>query len=234
MRNVIAAFLLFVCVGSGHALTLSNLITNARVLTRDASSSTRQRFTDSQITEFLNQGQRQAISATNCIMASTSFQLSPGTTYYPLPSNFNSIARVTRNKYGAMLELSPAALDARSRGWETASGSPTYYFVNFSSRGLVGFATFPQTAADTDTVKVDYYANANELVNNTDVPFNGIGELSEYQYALTYYAAAIMSAIDGLQSQSQGFMSVYTAEVATMKKNCMDRPNYLPSSSSSP
>ncbi len=220
---------LLLCAGNARAENLSSLITDARVLARDASSSTRQRFTDAQITELLNQGQREAIAGTHCIVLSTQFQLSPGTTYYPLPSNFTSVTRVTRSKYGAMTEKSPAALDGQSRGWELAGGTPTYYFLNFSSRGLVGFATWPVTSSDTDTIKVEYYAQANDLANSTDIPFNGIGELYDYHHALPYFAAAVMSSVDSLFTQSTGFMTLYSSVITTMKSRCLERVNYSPS-----
>lgn len=230
----LVAFLLFSCVVGGRAENLAALITDTRVLTRDAASTTRQRFSDAQYTELLNQGQREAISATHCLAASLSFSLAVGTTYYPLPSNFVSATRVVRSRYGALQEKSPASLDAMSRGWEVASGSPNWYFINFSSRGLIGFATFPSTTTDIDVVKVEYWSQPNDMVNSTDVPFNGASEMYDYHHALAYFAASMAYTIDGLNNQAAAFMGIFTNQVGVMKSRCMDRPNYLPSASASP
>lgn len=232
MRNTILGLLLLLSPAHVFAENLSQLITDARVLAFDAASSTRQRFSDTQITTFLNSGQRQAMAQTHCLMGSMSFQLSPGTTYYPLPTNFLAFRRVTIGSL-YMTEMSPASLDGRSRGWEAASGHPTYYFVNFSSRGLVGFAPWPATATDTDTVKIEYEIQATDMASSTDTPYNGVSEMQDYHNALPYYAASLMTIVDGLQMQSQLYLQVFTANVATMQKRCMDRVNYLPSAAGS-
>ena len=208
---------------------LATLITQARTLDRDAVSSTRQRFTDAQITGFINDAQRQAMATTHCLTGSMTFSLLPGVTYYALPSNFLSMDRVTLAQVGNIMEMSPGALDGRSRGWELTSGHPVYYFINFSSRGLLGFAPFPQTAGDTDTVKAEFYIQANDLASPTDLPYNGAGEFQDYHQGLAYYAAALMAAIDGQGTQSTGFMSVFSGTVGTMKARCMERPRYMPS-----
>lgn len=236
-KTSFGAFLFFFCSASCSTLfsaeTLSQLITDARTLAQDASSPTRQRFSNTQITEWLNVGQREVMANTNCLMGSMVFQLQIGTTYYSLPSNFLSMRRVTLG-YLAMTELSPAALDGRSRGWEQASGRPTYYFVNFSSRGLVGFAPWPQLATDTDTVKIEYNIQANDLSASSDVPFNGVNELQQYDHALAYYAASMMTAIDGMNQQSAMYMTLFSNMVVTMKARAQERPNYLPSTAASP
>lgn len=232
MRLLLAVALLWPSLASAE--TLSQLITDARVLALDASSPTRQRFSDAQVTEFINQGQRQALSATDCLYNSFSFSLTPGATFYSLPGDFEKVIRVVRMNYGYMTELTPAALDGRSRGWETASGSPTYYFLNFSSRGLMGFAPWPATASDTDTIKVYYVAHANEMSSGVDIPFNGVGEFGDFHHMLAYWAAAIMSQIDQVPNTGKAYSDLYWAQIKEMKDNCKDRPNYLPSAAASP
>src|SRR5258708_21417272 len=139
MKRIILGLLALFLVSSVQANeTLSQLITDARILVID-STTTRQRFSDSQITEFINQGMRLAIGENHCLQQSFIFNLVPGTTYYNLPANYDAMFRVTiGGKW--MHELTPAALDGRSRGWEQSSGYPTYYFINFSSRSMVHFA----------------------------------------------------------------------------------------------
>lgn len=230
-RFILAACLLAVGAPS-HALTLAQLITSARTLALDAASSSRQRFSDSQITQFINDGQSQAISQTRCLRNSVIFQLQTGSTYYAMPSGYLTINRVTIGSKWIQ-EMSPAALDGRSRGWEASSGYPTYYFVNFSSRNYIGFAPFPQTSTDTDTVKVEYSVQANQLSSSTDVPFNGSGDLYDFHQGLAYYSAAMMSAIEGQTQRATSFLGVYTAVMGQMEKRCLERPNYMPSGTGS-
>lgn len=213
-----------------HCETLSQLITDSRVLGLDAASSTRQRFTDAQITEFLNMAQRDAMSQTRPLQASISFQLSPGVTYYSLPTDYLSMTRLTVGQQ-YIQEASPAALDGRARGWQMASGYPVYYFINWSSPTLVGFSPWPAQATDTDTVRMDYFQNAADLVNSSDQPFNSVPKLTNFHHGLAYYAAAMMLINTTNQTMVQTYLSEYQATVAALKTRAMERPNYLPSTS---
>lgn len=219
---------LFLFLPAHATENLSNLISEARLLVLDSTSTSRQRFSDSQITELLNQAQRVAVSRDHCIQSSFVFQLVPGTTYYALPSNYDAMLRVTVGSKW-LQEMTPAGLDGRSRGWEASSGYPTYYFINFSSRSLVGFAPWPATSADTDTVKVEYDISANDLVNSADLPFNGVNELQQYNHMLVYYAASVMAALEGLPTQAQSYMAMYETQYKSFDEHCIERPNYLPS-----
>lgn len=226
IKIIVIALMGFSC--NLHARSLSQLQGDSRLLARDANSNTRQRFSDSEVTNFLNQGQREAISRTTCIERSFTFQLSRNTTYYPVPSDFLTVRRVTRGSM-AMTELSPAGLDGRSRGWETASGKPTYYFQNWSSRALVGFTPWPSLATDTDTIKMDYFAMTQEMASASDQPFNNIAEFYDYHQMLSYYAASRMTAIDGRVTLTQLYVQIYESMLKSMSDHCKSRPNYLPS-----
>lgn len=236
MRRALALFALLALGAIGRpaaALTLSQLISEARTLALDGSSSSRQRFSDSQITEFLNEAQREALTQSRCLRQDQVFQLVPGTTYYPLANNYLAMARVTVG-YKYIQEMTPAGLDGRSRGWEAASGYPTYYFVNWSSPTLVGFAPWPATATDTDTVKIEYDVQATDMSSSSDVPFNGVPRMYDYHHALAYFGAAMMSAIDGQATRQTAYQQVYAGVVVAMAKRCLERPNYLPSATGTP
>jgi hypothetical protein len=232
-KSIISISLFFISVSSLAQVTLSGLETEARTLALDGSSAARQRFTNSQIDTWLNEGQREAIIQTRCLRQSLIFNLVPGTTFYSLPSNYLAMERVTvGSKY--IQELSPGGLDGRSRGWESASGYPTYYWVNFSSPTLLGFAPWPATATDTDTVKAEFDIQTTDMVNSTDNPFRGVVKMNDYGHALAYYAAAIMSQIQGIQPRSDLFQKMYATTIAGMMKRCLERPNYLPSATGTP
>lgn len=226
-RIWICALFLLVAASCQSQENLSDLIADARTLALDPSSNPVERFTDSQVTEFLNQGMRNLISQKHCIQQSMLFTLVPGTTYYPLPTNYQSVLRVTLGAK-AIPQLSPVALDGRSRGWEVASGYPTYYFIDFSSRDLVGFAPWPQQSTDTDTVKIEYSVAATDMVNSTDLPFNGINELQPFDHDLAYYAAAIMSAIDNQSTMTSAYMKIYADASTVFNSVCTELPAYNP------
>jgi hypothetical protein len=220
-------------VYSHAAEDLTQLIDDVRTLTLDTAVTGNPHFSDSQITDFLNQGQREILAGNHCLQQSLVFQLVPGTTYYPLPTNYVVIERVTiGNKM--IPQMTPAALDSQSLGWEYASGYPNRYFINFSSRGLVGFAPFPQQSTDTDTIKVDYDVQANDLVNPTDYPYNSVNELQDYQHALSYWSAAVIEQIDQQPGLSQYYIGLFQAVGKQMMMKCRDLKNYMSGASAQP
>jgi hypothetical protein len=233
MRKLLILLLLVAPVHVRAAETLSQLIADVRALTLDGASSTRQKFTDSQITTFLNQGQREMMQMDRCLENSIIFTLVPGTTYYPLPNNYNNIDRVTIGSKW-LQQLSVGALDGRSRGWEASSGYPTYYFINISSRGLVGFAPWPAQSTDTDTVKIEYSIQATDLVNSSDLPFNGVNELQDFHHALAYWAAATISNIMNQPERSTYYMSLYQYLAKKFDSSCREQPAYSPSGAATP
>lgn len=233
IRWTLASLALALSSYPAQALTLSSSITQARVLSRDASSSARQRFTDAQITALLNEGQSQAIARTWCAQSSTTIQLVVGTTYYAVPSNFLAVRRVTRDNL-QIQEITPAALDSRSRGWETVTGVPLYYFINFSTRGMIGFSPFPTVATDTATIKMDYFIKVNDLSSSSDQPFNGIQEFTDFHYGLPLFAAYRMTLIMGDSTLAGAYLQGYESMVQNLAQRCTDRPNYLPGAIAKP
>lgn len=210
-----------------HALNLGEIRTDVRSLITDGHG-TRQRFSDTELNSWINEGQKLADIKTLCTYKATSFPLVIGTTYYTLPSDFLMLRRVTRD-YLAIQELTPAGLDGRSAEWENQSGLPTYYFLNFSSRTKIGFAPFPMATSDLATIKVEYMAYSPSLTADADIPFSGISELSPYQYALTFYAAFKASVIDERDNKSKVYLDSYASMTTMMKDLCTQRPNYAPS-----
>ena len=206
--------------------TRSELRTQTRLLVSDSGTS-RQRYSDTQINNLLNEANKIAIARTYCIHKSTTFYLSAGTTYYATKSDFLSVRRLTRENL-QLNEMSPAALDGRSRQWAEASGTPTYYFVNFSSRSQIGFSPFPGTSTDTGTIRMDYFALPSDMNADSAAPFDGINEFAPYHYATAYYAAAILSQLDGITASAGAYMSIFEAQIKSMDDKCEDRPNYNP------
>ena len=228
-RAVIVLALLSCSAPSWAAENLGQLITDVQTLTLDTVG-TRQHFSTTSIAGFINEGQREILMGTHCMQNTTTFMLTPGTTYYPMPTNYLVIERVTIG-YKMIPQMTPAALDSQSLGWEYASGYPNRYFINFSSRDLIGFAPFPQTSTDTDTIKVDFDIQANDMVVNGDLPYNGINEFQDYSHGLAYWAASTIEQVDNQPNRAAYYMSIFTNVSKIMSVRCRDLKNYLPSAS---
>src|SRR3990167_3926529 len=152
MRNVCAATILalLALAPSAEGRTLTNLQSDIRILTKDTGS--RNRYSDSQLTDLANEAQRHMIARTWCLEKNDDWTLSAQTTYYATATDFLAVRRLTSD-YLELQEKTPAGLD-KSRGWQTAQGTPTYYYVVFSSRTKIGFAPVPATSADTTTIRM--------------------------------------------------------------------------------
>ena len=222
---------LFIPIQTCYAKTASEIIVAARILAKDPSSSGRVRFTDLQILEFINEGQRDAIGATLCIRKEYSFDTSSGTQYYSLPTDFMQIDRVLSDDQ-RLEEKSPAKLDQASSEWETETGDPVNFFINFASRTKIGIYPYPVTNTTTETVKVEYYAQAAELTTS-DTPFNAITEFAPFHSMLSYYAASVMGYIDGL-AQADRYFQRYAINRQQLNDYCRARPGYFPNVAVSP
>jgi len=130
--------------------------------------------------------------------------------------------------YQVLPEITPESLD-KSSNWAESTGEPTHYFINWASRTYVGVYPFPSSAASTTTIRYDYIAQVTDLSSDSDTPFNGITELRPYDYALAYFAAARMTAIDGRLDLSTLYRAEFSAIVAKMAQEARARPSYRPS-----
>ena len=225
---LIAALLLPSCVPQfSEAKTAATLTDDARNLARDPSATGRARFTDAQILGFLNEGQNDAIAATLCIQKAYVVDTSSGSVYYDLPSDFIQIMRVTSDDQ-RLEEKSPAKLDIANTEWELETGEPLNYFINFSSRTKIGIYPYPNSNSSTETLKIEYYAQADTMVAGS-TPFNGITEFTPFHHMLSYYAAAQMGYIDGLIGQADRYFQRYAIYRQQFNDYCRARPGYFPS-----
>lgn len=225
MRRVLFSVLLMVLPSMCRAMTLSSVIAEARAL--DIDNGVRERFTDQQITNWINEGQRDAIMETLPIFESGGFSLTRGTTYYSLPPDFLQLYRVQFN--GQILtELSMQSLDAKGDQWMYTTGQPTNYFIDFANRTQIGFYPFPQVSTDTGTITFEYYAQSTDLGGPNDIPFGGIVEMTPYHYGLAFYAASMMAVLDGRTDLYTVYSGEYKAMLVRMGRNARARPSYHP------
>ena len=94
---------------------------------------------------------------------------------------------------------------------------------------MVGIYPFPADATSTGTVKVEFFAQADDLTADSSVPFNGIREFYSIHYILTYCAAARMAAIDGQANLIPLYQQIYVQGLARLAGVAMARPSNTPS-----
>jgi len=233
VRWILAVPIIWLLVSPSSARQLSDLRSDVRVLISDTGGvTTRYRFTNQQIDDFLNECQRDAVGQTLPLVRSSAFELVAGTTYYALgSSNFIAVKRVTwLNR--VLTEKSPTALDA-TKEWETVSGAPQNYFVTFASRTLIGIYPYPADSTSTGTVKVEFYAQADDLSSSTDQPFNGVREFYPLHHLLAYCAGSRLAAIDGQNDLAGYYLQVYSQTLSRLADISTTRPSYHPSISPS-
>ena len=210
---------------TAEAITLATLRADCRVLVQDTGS-TRNRFTDAQLLRFLNEGQKDLVQYAKPIRKPYQFELVAGTTYYAAPSDFLSVERLTRS-HQVLSEQSVKALDKQIQ-WQTTPGLPISYFVNHSSRSLIGFYPFPATTSSTGTIRMEYNASATDLSADSDQPFNGIGELQPYGYYVSLYCGYRAALIDSMTVQAQAYYAEYRRGSEMLASDAFARPNYRP------
>ncbi len=230
----ISFFLFFLCFWCPcQAVTLSGLITRSRQLIADSPYYTpNPKLTNQKITDFLNEGQRYAISYPWFLIQRTTFSLQGGTTEYGLPSDYQASKRVLID--GVPLpETTLEALDSSGGNWSLVSGGPVQYYTRFTTLTVIGFAPWP-TAATTGTITMDYYCQAKDMVNPTDLPFNGLNELQVLGEALARYCAYRYYLLSNNQSIADIYAKEFLSDVVRIRSILESKPNYRPGLSISP
>lgn len=224
MRTLLLALFL---ASPASGITLSTVRSDCRILIQDiAGTSTRQRYSDAQLLRFVNEGQKDSVQFAKPIRKHSTFELVSGTTYYSAPSDFLAPIRVTRS-YQLLPEQSVASLD-KNISWQTVPGLPISYFVNHSSRTLIGFYPFPNTTNSTGTIRMEYSAQATDLSGDSDQPFNSIVELQPYGYLLSLYCAYRGSILNGEIAQAQAYYAEYRQMRDILASDAFSRPAYRP------
>lgn len=229
MKARIALFLLLLSLPA-EAITLSTIRADCRVLIQDTGS-TRNRFSDSQLLRFINEGQKDLVQFAKPIRKSTQFELVAGTTYYSAPADFLVPIRITRS-HQLLPELSVQGLD-KQISWQTVGGLPINYFVNHSSRSLIGFYPFPNSSTSTGTIRMEYSGQATDLSGDSDQPFNSIVELQPYGYAISLFCAYRGQVLNGNTQIAQAYYAEYSQLRNMLASDAFSRPNYKPGATGS-
>ena len=228
MKRLLPFLILLCCVTSSFALSGSDILTRARLMLRDTSSdTTRQRFSDVQLLGWLNDGQREANAFDFVMQASTTFQLTAGTTEYSLPSDFLTPWRVTY-KGRKIDQTSFNQQDAVTVAWQTQSaGTPLAYYIYLAPNPTIGFVPAPASAS-TGTITVWYIQQTADLTSTSQIPFNGWAQLYPYHSMLAYYIAFRGFWVIGDSDQAGQYMSEWQQWIAALKMGLGKQPDFNP------
>jgi hypothetical protein len=226
MKRLLALIFLLGFVPSARALTLTQMITAVRRNVRDTSSTTTlQRYSDSLITDFLNEGQRDFAAETFLIERSTAIATTASIAYYALPTNFLSVAQAYNLVSTTTVDLervTRAFVYEQNPDWATITGSPTQYWIrNDETQSIQSqIALYPvPTGASTGTLTVHYYARPTDLSAASDVPFDNMQHLDSYNHALIFYATGRLKLAEGKGDEAEAYMNLYNSLI----ENASDR-----------
>lgn len=227
-------FTLFFLPYSLEALTLSDLLTRTRIYLRDtAASSIRQRFSDTQLTLFLNDSQKEANLRAFTVVSSTRFSLTPGTTEYSLPDNNIVVLRVTLS-HNPIPERTFSFLDDSNLSWVTdAAGTPKEYYVRTSSSLVAGVTResigFHPVSTGTLLASIDYLSQPSDLTSLLDVPFGVDNKrLYAYHHILAYRSAYLGWTAVGDFNMAGIYFREYEALIPILESTTKTRSSYNP------
>ena len=226
-------YLLIACfflAASAQALTLSEIRTEVRLRIKDTST-TRQRFSDTQINNIINQTHRDVVNLVWPIHKTQTISLVANTTYYTLASDLIQIERLRYDNRN-LDEVTPTKLDSdyENSRWRELSGIPKAYFQEPGQPEQIGFYPYPNgNTGSTEDAILTYFAQANDLSSDSDEPFNAIDRYLGYSDLLIYEPVYKIFLIEGELAKAQEYRGYYESRLELMISLTGERPNYNPS-----
>ena len=228
MRKLLG-LILFIAVSAVNlqAANLRDLVSRSRMMIGDTPYLTPiARVSDQRIIDYLNEGQKYITSNGWFLTKRTSFLLVGGTTEYALPTDFQTVRRMSLD--GSVIpETTLEALDYNSGSWIYSSGSPSQYYIRTTSVSVVGFFPAPLTTT-TGTVTLDYITQTQDLSAQTDTPFLGLPELYPLHESLAKYVAYRYYALIGNEKLADLYAKEVLSDMKRMKEIIETKPNYKP------
>jgi hypothetical protein len=226
MKKIIVFVMLSIsAVLPSYGMTAADIFARARVYLKDQSSiATRQQFSDALLLKILNDGQQEFVSNTWALETKVYVTLANGTIEYTLPSNHIGNVRVLINNK-QVYQTTQFRLDAEVSSWRTSSGTPSSYYLSFTTVTNIGFYPVPD---DVYIATVTYAQSANDLTSISQTPFNSYANLYQYHSGLIYYVTC-----RGYQSLeedalAQPFCAEWLAFLKSAQKGLMNRPDFYP------
>ena len=228
--------LIFTFLFSGavvHALTLSQIRTDVRRNLRDTDA-TRQRYTDAVLLDFINEAQREVVNATWLVEETSSYILTPFTTFYILPNKVIAVTHAEFKNRGnsttPLIEKTRKGLGSDNPDWKRGSGEPSEYFIDISSDSdqlTISYIPIP-IVTSTGTVTLWFVVQIDDLAADGDVPFNGKRALYTHHNCLTFWATARIKAIERKVDESTFYFQLFGNCVEVTRNKANARPNYTP------
>lgn len=214
-----------------EALTLSDLLTRTRVYLKDTNAS-RPKFSDAQLTSFLNDSMQEANLRAFSVVATTQFALVNGTTEYSLPSTSIIVLRVTVN-HVMIPERTFSFLDDQGTAWLTVStGTVQDYYIRTSSSIVAGVSKesigfHPESASG--VAHVDFLAQPTDMAVGSDVPFGSDNKrLYPFHHILAYRAAYMGYLAIGDMDAAIIYFKDYESQVPMLESASKTRMMYNP------
>lgn len=241
IKRLLWGSVLFVFLSPSFVLgaTLSELRTGVRRHVRDNTSVTGiRKYSDAMIDSLLNEAQAQTINASWAIEKTSGIALATRTTFYAFPSDYIAIREfdfqeTTTGRTRQLEEKSERVLRQENPDWARSAGAPIYYLTRLSTSGATtvefGVTPVPSTSTQLGTALIKYYATADDMSADADVPFNGLAHLYSWHHILQHYAVAQLKMYEGDTNGSAAYMQFFSAEVQNMVNRLGMRENYFPS-----
>lgn len=233
----------FFAASNANALSVAQLKTEVRRHVKDnPSDSSRRKYSDDFLLSFINEAQRQIINETWLSQKATSYDLLANTTYYNLPTDVLAIAEAIYYRRGNLTpqqldEISLRALYDQNPNWDrqTAGNAPNQYVVTQATNSTasstaslrISFIPIP-SASSTGTVTLWYFNQVDDLIADTDVPFNGKPNTLPYHIAIAYHAVARIHLLDGMPDAAVLYFNLYNNVIAALNARINSSPNYNP------
>lgn len=210
-----------------HAMNLGQMRTEVRTRLKDISS-TRQRFTDTQINNIINEAYRDVNNMAWPIRSVVTVTLVAGTTFYSVPgSNSYSQYRAVYNN-AVLPETTQFQLDSQyGNGWaSTKASAPTLYYFDDTYQNNVGF--YPAPSATGSNVTFYIYQQMTDLASDSDVPFLSATKTLTWHDLLVNFTCFRLFEIEGDTAMASSYRQEYEARLQLFMDRSGAKPNYIP------
>jgi hypothetical protein len=229
MKKRLLIFLCFAFVSfPAYALDYGNIKTLTRSLIRDVTpSSGSPVFSNLLLGQYINIIHREMAVNTWCIEDSHTYAISGWQREFQFTDDMIAINRLTLD--GELIEQKSIAKldDSTTWGINIATAVPSNYYVRHTTVSVIGFDTILSTA-NVHSFTVWYVKNPDELVNDTDKPFNSQARLEPFHYAIVLGAASMISYAYGKPTDGDRYYNMYIDRVKAMEQVIRLNPDYMP------
>lgn len=220
--------LLFVpCIS--FSITLSDIRTQIRRDMVDVKTSTTiQRFSDTEINFLINNAQREICDVVWCLYTSTNISVLSGTTYYTLPTNYYAIERVVYDNQYLLPEKTIALMDREDSSWISANPTnpPENYYLSIDKTQI---GLYPCINESSKILKVDYIKVPTDLSSDSDVPYDSNPKFYPYHELIILRVLGWIYNQDQKLNQASIMFSLYTSGLNRMANQIKVSPNFVPS-----